>query len=433
MSAVRLIDQLLIIVGGALLPRAQAVLGECSKDFHECRTELIKVAFGTLPTRSEPDFIFYPSRLRPNATGGQNEGIGPNTSTLVWTIRDGGLELNATIFYSLNTSGTAVADYPGQPDPAGPSQNEGQKTGNGDVGPRHYPTSITDTLVLYHNGHEAHWTDGIHQYSNNATKPLCVRPAVLGDDLETSIANCWINYDTNLGWLNELGYDAMELNMPLRGPNNNGSIGTMEHSWFEQWEEQGVRTMRFFVEPVFLAVNYAKLLGYKRIAMLGLSGGAWTTTVAAAADPRIGLSIPVAGSLPFKSNNKGDFEQLKARKMYDVCDFECMYVLGALEEDRQQLQVLHEEDPCCFAAAGHHYDILKYNHEVQQISKGYMCTAVTKGNVHEVNLRDKTLVASLLDEFDRGMLDLSLGCYNRPFNLLQQTAGPGPRHQPLWI
>ena len=33
--------------------------------------------------------------------------------------------------------------------------------------------------------------------------------------------------------------------------------------------------------------------------MIGLSGGGWTTTVAAAIDPRVGLSIPVAGSLPF--------------------------------------------------------------------------------------------------------------------------------------
>jgi dienelactone hydrolase len=60
-----------------------------------------------------------------------------------------------------------------------------------------------------------------------------------------------------------------------------------------------VSSMKFFVEPVILAINYAKTLGYKRIVMVGLSGGGWTTTVAAAIDPRIDLSIPVAGSLPF--------------------------------------------------------------------------------------------------------------------------------------
>lgn len=55
--------------------------------------------------------------------------------------------------------------------------------------------------------------------------------------------------------------------------------------------------MRFFIEPVVLAVNYAKALGYDEIVMLGLSGGGWTTTVSAAVDSRIKLSIPVAGSV----------------------------------------------------------------------------------------------------------------------------------------
>lgn len=46
-------------------------------------------------------------------------------------------------------------------------------------------------------------------------------------------------------------------------------------------EEQGVATGKFFVEPVILTINYAKMvLGYKRIVMMGLSGGGWTTTLA---------------------------------------------------------------------------------------------------------------------------------------------------------
>eukprot|EP01043_Picozoa_sp_COSAG02_P103688 COSAG02_NODE_39697_length_414_cov_0.596825_2_plen_47_part_01 len=46
-----------------------------------------------------------------------------------------------------------------------------------------------------------------------------------------------------------------------------------------------------------LAVNYAKnVLRYKHIVMVGISGGGWTTTVSAAIDPRIELSMPIAGS-----------------------------------------------------------------------------------------------------------------------------------------
>ena len=41
-----------------------------------------------------------------------------------------------------------------------------------------------------------------------------------------------------------------------------------------------------------------KALGYKHIVMAGLSGGGWTTTISAAIDPRITLSMPIAGSMP---------------------------------------------------------------------------------------------------------------------------------------
>merc|ERR1712025_1240936 len=70
------------------------------------------------------------------------------------------------------------------------------------------------------------------------------------------------------------------------------------HAWFQQWEDKGDYTIRFFIEPVALAVAYAKSLGYKHIVMVGLSGGGWTTTVAAAAIEGIELSFPIAGSVP---------------------------------------------------------------------------------------------------------------------------------------
>jgi hypothetical protein len=56
--------------------------------------------------------------------------------------------------------------------------------------------------------------------------------------------------------------------------------------------------MRYFIEPVALVAAYAKKLGYKHVVMLGLSGGGWTTTVAAAVVTDIDFSIPTAGSMP---------------------------------------------------------------------------------------------------------------------------------------
>ena len=56
--------------------------------------------------------------------------------------------------------------------------------------------------------------------------------------------------------------------------------------------------MRYFIEPVALAAGYAKTLGYKNVVMVGLSGGGWTTTVAAGVVTDIDLSFPTAGSTP---------------------------------------------------------------------------------------------------------------------------------------
>jgi hypothetical protein len=98
-------------------------------------------------------------------------------------------------------------------------------------------------------------------------------------------------------FFNELGYDVMELNMPLYGCNAQ-SYGHHPHTWFEQYEKKGDHTMRYFIEPVALAVAHAKRAGYKHIVMSGFSGGGWTTHVAAAVIPDIQLSIAVAGSTP---------------------------------------------------------------------------------------------------------------------------------------
>lgn len=41
------------------------------------------------------------------------------------------------------------------------------------------------------------------------------------------------------------------------------------HQWFAQWEAKGDYTIRYFLEPVALSVNYAVKLGYKHIYMMG--------------------------------------------------------------------------------------------------------------------------------------------------------------------
>ena len=71
-------------------------------------------------------------------------------------------------------------------------------------------------------------------------------------------ASCTPNYDGVVDYFNEIGYDVMELMMPLIGCNQATAERyhpTGGHGWFEQFEAKGDHTMRYFIEPVALAAR----------------------------------------------------------------------------------------------------------------------------------------------------------------------------------
>jgi dienelactone hydrolase len=87
----------------------------------------------------------------------------------------------------------------------------------------------------------------------------------------------------------------------------------------------------------------------KRVAMTGLSGGGWQTIVLSALDPRITVSVPVAGytSLRARVNcleDRGDLEQMPP-DLATVCDYQTMTAMLA---PRPTLQILNAKDDCCF-------------------------------------------------------------------------------------
>lgn len=126
------------------------------------------------------------------------------------------------------------------------------------------------------------------------------------------------------------GYVVAIIQMPLVGWNRDAD-GVIEGKKFEirQRSVAGhdelfskveptlkAGTMRFFLEPITQALNelLAEHPSPKQTLMIGLSGGGWTTHLYAAVDPRIDVSIPVAGALPmyarpFSPGSAGDSEQ----------------------------------------------------------------------------------------------------------------------------
>ena len=270
------------------------------------------------------------------------------------------LTLNSTVALTLNTSGVAPVNY----NPLAAVFPEVPFA----------PLRRSDTLVVLHQGHD---------------QPPCLLPDPL------------VDFDGTIDWLNQLGYDVANHMMPTYQANALNPLNvSCDHAFFEQFAAQGAPFMRVFLEPVVRTINYALgELGYKRIVMAGLSGGGWSTVLLSAIDPRIALAVPLAGSLPCDfQHTSWDSEQFCTQGWAQIANYSSLYVLGALEPNRTHVQVLHEQDPCCFHGCGRHDRIRAYNGFVRDEAAGLFATAVTQGNAHEWNVRDKTIFAGLLEQ-----------------------------------
>jgi hypothetical protein len=129
-----------------------------------------------------------------------------------------------------------------------------------------------------------------------------------------------------------------------------------EHDRLFQLKTTG-SPLKFFLEPTLVSLNYVrkKLPQYTDVSMIGLSGGGWTTTLYAAVDPRVLVSIPVAGSLPLYLCHEGyghDIEQ-RLDSFYRLAGYPDLYILGAYGVGRKQIQILNRQDDCCFGEKQH--------------------------------------------------------------------------------
>lgn len=149
--------------------------------------------------------------------------------------------------------------------------------------------------------------------------------------------------NASIRFLLERGYDVLGFYMPGLGPNSGPATHHVDIA------ELG---LKFFLEPVVVMLN--QLTGtchFEQIAMMGISGGGWTTTVYAALDPRVQLSFPIAGTLPLELRasgyDVGDLEQFEPA-FYRIAGYVDLYVLGSMGPGRTQIQILNEFDDCCF-------------------------------------------------------------------------------------
>lgn len=160
----------------------------------------------------------------------------------------------------------------------------------------------------------------------------------------------------------EKEYAVMGFAMPLRGMNEPVTVHLERFGRFSIESHAHMRLLdrpiKYFVEPIAVALNYAQNYDYGDIYMTGISGGGWTTTVYAAVDSRIKRSYPVAGSVPIylRSNDKrdwGDYEQTEPG-LYRTANYLELYVMGSAGKGRSQIQILNQYDACCFAGIKYH-------------------------------------------------------------------------------
>ncbi len=236
------------------------------------------------------------------------------------------------------------------------------------------PSSPNGSLVLYHQGHRGDFFQG--------------RATIAG--------------------LVERGYAVAGLSMPLQGMNNQpvvtfpglGTVRLRSHRHMEYLEPETGHPIRYFVEPVIAVVNLLESEYETPLAMVGISGGGWTTTLAAALDPRIVTSIPVADGNPFYlrfERHWGDWEET-VPALYRIANYLELHVLGA-SDGRHQLQILNAYDPCCHEGIGadSYADVVA--DRVAAIGGGSFCLFVDDS--HQEHVISDVALDTILNVLDR--------------------------------
>lgn len=159
----------------------------------------------------------------------------------------------------------------------------------------------------------------------------------------------------------EKGISVAAFSMPLMGVNQgldiehakSGRLRVQTHDHLSLFKPEKGSTLRLFLQPVRVVLDYLQSAGESEFAMIGISGGAWTTALYAALDPRVTLSVPVAGSLPMRykfahKNSLGDYES-REPNLAAMISYPEIYLLGAFGKSRRQVQVSNYYDPCCYS------------------------------------------------------------------------------------
>lgn len=195
--------------------------------------------------------------------------------------------------------------------------------------------------------------------------------------------------------------------MPLLGRNPQPTVsniqGTYKLTSHDMMDTLAlpVHPLYFFMNPINQVLN--KVLAetpYKKVIMVGHSGGGWSTTLYAALDKRISLSIPVAGSLPIfllatpPVAGPGDSEQHNA-DLLKIVSYQSLYVM-ATDGGRKQVQMLSRLDDQAFAGEASAVYAEPVENAAAQVGGQFEQYIDPASRHHEISLPMQALIKKIL-------------------------------------
>lgn len=152
------------------------------------------------------------------------------------------------------------------------------------------------------------------------------------------------------------GFDILLCPMPLMGENAafTGSLPGLnlndKHGYLYAIPQTTGNGLKYFLGPHLALLDFATAdptwgKAYSKIAVSGMSGGGWTSTMLAALDPRITHSYPVAGSVPLAYQDAGSYD---AEQLNPGADYLDLYAMSVAETGRRNFLLYNGKDSCCF-------------------------------------------------------------------------------------
>jgi hypothetical protein len=238
------------------------------------------------------------------------------------------------------------------------------------------PTTSANKLIVVWNGHDG-------------------TPSVMKSTVQFFLSK---GYTVLQGWMPLQPEYPASTRYPVVASRDFGTFTLWSHYYLSWIDSDTLSPIKYFVDPVAKDLNFVlSQNNYSQVAMMGLSGGGWTTTLYAALDPRIQKSYPVAGSQPFylrNDYNPGDWEQYVGG-LYHVAEYMEMYVLGSFGSGRNQLQILNSNDTCCFS--GQRYLTSPYESTVQSnltsLGSGRFNVYIDQNNSHSITTNALNVIA----------------------------------------